>query len=33
MRIEHLVEMDQLEMLIYNMQSHILFNNIEMLQM
>ena len=33
MRIEHLVEMDQLELLIYNMQSHILFNNIEMLQM
>lgn len=33
MRIEHLVEMDQLEMMIYNLQSHILFNNIEMLQM
>lgn len=33
MRIEHLVEMDQLELLIYKMQSHILFNNIEMLTM
>ena len=33
MRIEHLVEMDQLELMIYNLQSHILFNNIEMLQM
>jgi len=33
LKMEHLVEMDAIELVIFNMQSHILYNNIQMLQM
>jgi hypothetical protein len=33
LRITHLVEMDAIELVIYNMRSHILYNEIEMIQM
>ena len=32
-KISHLVEMDAIELVIYNMRSHILYNEIEMIQM